>query len=331
MKKLIFITLVLSQIASARITELIYIPQNIDLNNDTVKISSPSHPYLHPGDGKARLFIHNFIKANEGERLLQYSPWWSSVKFTGLKGTKEWGFADRNEDVGYGVTAIQVAQHRVGMMLNTFDYNDGNGKSHRFDYSAVQGTAIQYNVDWSGAGRSIWNKSPDDLCVITKSDIHTSYTEKNVVNQAMITLKFQSSLGPSFFYNIMMYDSRSNPKINQIIADRSADTGSPIVITGSGIDSNYGHLNTSDILSRGTLPGSSKKYGMCINSSEINAAIRDIKKLNNHFKNLYAHVNASNLRLKGVIIGPEIARTKGPKDNGYIGMNVDELWVYREN
>lgn len=352
MKKLICILSLFGLLHGADITEYLYRPQPLDLNDETIVINNTeADKEVFPHNSTPNIVINNFVVRNS--QVFKPFDNWVVDDWTGLvDATEQWGYADSPSSiVDYGATALQVKNKETGIFLNTFSHN-----------LVTQNTAtsIQYVVGWKGnenIGADLWNTRPNDaLCVVAQLDLHHSFISDNngdgvaAVNQALITYLFRvKGSNKSFFYNIELHDSRATWNDSDIImAIDGQDTNLPIVITyahTNGESSKYS-LAVPDFgmqlqkFTAGTLPVGTKIYGSCIDKNTMQTIINDIKLARSDFN--ITQFKIENLRLDTVIIGPEIntnpTRTYHPdgsiknfgyRENGNMGMNLKGLTVYR--
>lgn len=341
MKKIICILLLSSLLYSSEISEYLYRPIPMDLNDATIVINNTeADKEVFPHDGTPNIVINNYVSRDS--QVIKPFDNWVVDDWTGLvDASEQWGYADSASSiVEYGATSLQVKNKETGIFLNTFSHNLVTNNT---------ATSIQYVVGWAGSenfGADLWNTRPnDDLCVAAQLDLHHSFVSDNnndgvaAVNQALITYIFRiNGSDKSFFYNIELHDSRPTwNNVDTIMAIDGQDTNLPIVIT-------YAHANgTESIYSKaipnfgtqlqefttGTLPSGTKVYGSCIDRSRMLTIINDIKTARNDFN--IPQFTIENLRLDTVIIGPEINTnpTNTYRENGNMGMNLKEFTVYK--
>lgn len=341
MKKIIYILALSSLLYSSEISEYLYRPIPMDLNDATIVINNTeADKEVFPHDGTPNIVINNYVA--RGSQVIKPFDNWVVDDWTGLvDASEQWGYADSASSiVEYGATSLQVKNKETGIFLNTFSHNLVTSNT---------ATSIQYVVGWTGnenLGASLWNTRPnDDLCVVAQLDLHHSFVSDNnndgvaAVNQALITYIFRiNGSNKSFFYNIELHDSRSTwNDVDTIMAIDGQDTNLPIVIT-------YAHTNGEDSIyskavldfgtqlqefTAGTLPTGTKVYGSCIDRSRMLTIINNIKTARNDFN--IPQFKIENLRLDTVIIGPEINTnpTNTYRENGNMGVNLKELTVYR--
>jgi len=361
MKKLLILPFIIFKFSySLEITEYLYEPTALDLNNSTIVINNAENDreyfpnnevFLH--NAAPSVVLNNFVNSRNGVQVMKEFSNWDANYWTGLHGaTEQWGFAENSSSiVEYGATSLQVKNKQTSMFLNTFSHN-----------LVTQNTAtsIQYVVGWRGSenlGADLWNTKPnDDLCIVAKLDLHSSFVSDNngdgnaAVSQALITYIFRvKGSDKSFFYNLTLHDSRADwASTDTIMGVDGQDTTMPIVIT-------YAHTNdTNSIYNKsvpyfglplqsftaGTLPSGIKMYGSCITKNHMENIITDIKNIRTDYN--IPQFNIENLRLDTVILGPEIntnitktyhedgsVNNPGYREDGHMGMNLHELTVYR--
>jgi len=288
MKKILLSLTIASQLVNAEFTEYIYYPKPFNLHNGNVVINN-SDTFLVANE-LPHMIVNNFVNKNQGEVMKSFSTW-DPGTWTSLWGaTRNYGFATRSyAGVGYGATAVQSKAHKVGMHLNTY------GKTFPGNYT---GTSLQYAVRFNN--HNLWNTRPnDDLCMVLSTDIYSSWSSGST-NQAVATFIFNDRNSHSFFFNFVLYEmNRARNSSSDYIQGDKQDTSSSIIMSyvdGKGGKSKYsssmpGTNSTPYTHAKrysSTVPKGGELYAACISRSQIDRAVKDIKRKRPRY---YKHLN----------------------------------------
>ncbi|WP_434339160.1 hypothetical protein [Motilimonas cestriensis] len=312
-----------SNISNADITRYHYSP--LETNIENIIINNADNP--PPTNGRPYAIVNNIVPRGGKEmRLLQPSHWdasiWTGFSELGYSNFLQKALANVSQEAEFGSTAVQMSHTSMGLHLNTFNTDLPT------IYTA---TSLQYFVGFPG-GKKVWYPA-EKLCVSGEAKIETSYSEGSV-NQAMYTLHFSNDKNQAVFLNVMLFDSRENYSMKDIVHWDAQDTNTAIVISHAQKqfqkNPNVKYTSTIDEFgipllpaTAGTAPKIMSGYAFCMTQAQFKLAIADV----NSQHGLDYDVTPDKWKMNFALIGPEINTQTG---DGHMGMTVKNFWVYNK-
>jgi len=128
MKKLLILPFIIFKFSySLEITEYLYEPTALDLNNSTIVINNAENDreyfpnnevFLH--NAAPSVVLNNFVNSRNGVQVMKEFSNWDANYWTGLHGaTEQWGFAENSSFiVEYGATSLQVKNKQTNKYVS---------------------------------------------------------------------------------------------------------------------------------------------------------------------------------------------------------------------